>query len=169
MGQLGLACLPGSPDCLRPQSYELGGSLVAWALLRGPTLKSVRPCYPRSLGSFPLLRVHSSSYSLLLTASLCDHVSGSNRCDDGVGGRVARRVLPPDSKRPLSSVTLWGGLGGSSSPPRVGRPSGDGPSDFDLGRCDDGVGGRVARRVLPPDSKRPLSSGFAVEVGSGFA
>ena len=35
--------------------------------------------YPHSLGPIPLLRVPSSSYSLLLTASLYDPVSGSNR------------------------------------------------------------------------------------------
>ena len=42
---------------------------------QGPTI----PYYPPSLGPIPLLRVPSSSYSLLLTASLYDPVSGSNR------------------------------------------------------------------------------------------
>ena len=42
---------------------------------QGPTILY----YPPSLGPIPLLRVPSSSYSLLLTASLYDPVSGSNR------------------------------------------------------------------------------------------
>ena len=42
---------------------------------QGPTI----PYYPPSLGPIPLLRVPSSSYSLLLTASLYDPVPGSNR------------------------------------------------------------------------------------------
>ena len=41
---------------------------------QGPTI----PYHPPSLGPIPLLRVPSSSYSLLLTASLYDPVSGSN-------------------------------------------------------------------------------------------
>ena len=65
---------------------------------QGPTILY----YPPLLGPIPLLRVPSSSYSLLLTASLYDPVSGSNRWNpcthvhpcQGLWAHGVSRVVP---------------------------------------------------------------------------
>ena len=75
---------------------------------QGPTILY----YPPSLGPIPLLRVPSSSYSLLLTASLYDPVSGSNRWNpcthvhpcQGLWAHGVSRVV---SAQRLAALMIW--------------------------------------------------------------